>query len=82
MRKNVIVYGVGARKAGVGKKSGKKYDFTEISIGYEADGVTGVKCETIAVDAQIIGDRTIAPGDSLDLVMHQANFKTYVDAIL
>lgn len=82
MRKNVYVYGVGERKKGVGKKSGKKYDFTEVAIAYEADGFTGAKCETVAIDADIIGDRVIAPGDTLDLVMHQANFKTYVDAIL
>ena len=82
MRKNCYVYGVGERKSGVGKKSGKKYDFTEVAIAYEADGFAGAKCETVAIDAAIIGDRKIAPGDTLDLVMHQANFKTYVDAIL
>lgn len=82
MRKNVYVYGVGERKSGVGKKSGKKYDFTEVAIAYETDGFTGAKCETVAIDAAVIGDRKIAPGDTLDLVMHQANFKTYVDAIL
>lgn len=82
MRKICTVYGVGERKRGVGKKSGKKYDFTEYSIGYPADGFAGEKCETVAIDAEIIGDRVIAPGDTLDLVIHQANFKTYVDAIL
>lgn len=82
MRKNVHVIGVGQRKAGLAKKTGKKYDFTEISIGYEVDGVTGMRCETVAFDQAVIGDRVIAPGDILDLVFHQANFKTYIDAIL
>lgn len=82
MRKLCTVYGVGARKAGLAKKTGKKYDFTEMSIGYEDDGFSGVKCETIAFDSAVIGDRIIAPGDTLDVVMHQANFKTYIDAIL
>lgn len=82
MRKNVIVYGVGERKKGISKKSGKKYDFTEISIGYDVDGFAGNKCETVAFDVAVIGDRVIAPGDTLDLVFHQANFKTYIDAIL
>lgn len=82
MRKNVQVIGVGQRKSGLGKKSGKKYDFTEFAIGYECDGFHGMKCETIAIDADIIGDRVIAPGDTLDMVFHQSNFKTYVDAIL
>lgn len=82
MRKVCQIYGVGQRKNGVGKKSGKKYDFTEFSIGYDADGFTGVKCETVAIGAEIIGDRKICAGDSIELVMHQANFKTYVDAII
>lgn len=82
MRRYVEVMGVGKRKAGVGKKSGSKYDFTEISIAYDADGFTGRKCETVAFDAAVIGDRNIAVGEVLDVVMHQANFKTYVDCIL
>ena len=82
MRKLCTVYGIGERKKGVGKKTGKKYDFTEYSIGYAADGVAGVKCETVAIDADTIGDRAIAVGDTIDVVMHQANFKTYIDAIL
>lgn len=82
MRKVCMIYGVGERKSGVGKKTGKKYDFTEISIGYEIDGFSGMKCETVAVDANIIGERKLSVGDYIDCVMHQANFKTYVDAIV
>ena len=82
MRAIATVYGVGQRKAGVAKKSGKKYDFTEFAIGYGCTGFSGQKCETVAIDAEILGDRTIGVGDQIDLVMHQANFKTYVDAIL
>lgn len=82
MRKNVTVIGVGQRKAGISKKGGRKYDFTEIAIGYEVDGFSGMKCETVAFDTAIIGEKNIAPGDVLDLVFHQTNFKTYVDAIL
>lgn len=82
MRKFVQVIGVGQRKAGLAKKSGKKYDFTEYGIAYEADGFHGMKCETVAIDTALIGDRVIAVGEVLDMVFHQANFKTYVDAIL
>lgn len=81
MRKEVQIMGIGPRKAGVSKK-GVKYDFTEIAIGYPADNFDGMKAETVAIDAAIIGDRKIVPGEVLDIVMHQANFKTYVDAIL
>lgn len=82
MRKLVTVVGVGTRKSGLSKKTGAKYDFTEIAIAYPADGFTGEKCETVAFDSALIADRVIAPGDILDLVFHQANFKTYIDAIL
>lgn len=82
MRTYVEVLGVGQRKCGVAKRTGNKYDFTEISVAYEATGFQGRKCETIAFDADVIGDHKIAPGEVLDVVMHQANFKTYVDAIL
>lgn len=82
MRKMCTVVGVGQRKAGLSKKSGQKYDFTEIAISYLMDGFVGEKCETVAFDAAVIGDRVIGPGDTLDLVFHQANFKTYIDAIL
>lgn len=82
MRKYVEVMGVGKRKFGVGKKSGAKYDLVELSIAYDADGFNGRKCETVAVDTELLGDRNLMPGEVLDLVMHQANFKTYVDAVL
>lgn len=82
MRKEFTVVGVGKRKAGVGKKSGKSYDFTEISVIYADDDVVGSKAETVAIDAVVIGSRQIAVGDVLDVVYHNAQFKTYVDAIL
>ena len=81
MRKEVQVIGIGPRKAGVSKK-GVKYDFTEVSIAYSSDNFDGMKAETVAIDAAIIGNRGVVAGDVLDIVMHQANFKTYVDAIL
>ena len=81
MRRMVEVIGVGQHKNGLSKK-GKKYDFTEFSIAYEENGVVGRKAETVAIDSDVIGDRVFAPGEVLDVVMHQANFKTYVDAIL
>ena len=82
MRKEVQIIGVGARKAGVSKK-GRKYDFTEVAIAYADDAFQGgLKAETVAVDAAVIGDRKLVAGEVVELVMHQANFKTYVDAIL
>ena len=82
MRGYVEVLGVGQRKSGIAKRTGNRYDFTEISIAYDAPGFQGRKCETVALDAAVVGVRNIAPGEVLEVVMHQANFKTYVDAIL
>ena len=82
MRIIANVIGVGQRKKGISKKNGKPYDMQEIAISYDHQMFSGQKCETIAIDGNTIGDRVIAVGDSLDMVIHQANFKTYVDAIL
>lgn len=82
MRKQVQVLGVGSRMSGVSKKSGKPFDFTEVAISYECQGFTGCKCETVAIESDMLNGRSVAPGDTLDLIFHQANFKTYVDAVL
>lgn len=82
MRTIATVYGIGEHKAGIGKKTGKKYDFTEFAIAYPCPDFNGLKCETVAIDSDVIGERKIGVGDKIDLVMHQANFKTYVDAIV
>ena len=82
MRKTVQILGVGQRKSGSAKKTGKPYDFLEISIGYDSPGYSGLRCETICVDSNIIGDRQFVPGEVVDIVSHQFNFKTYIDAIL
>ena len=82
MRHTVQILGVGQRKAGNAKKTGKPYDFQEISIGYDSPGFSGMRCETIAIDSGLIGDRQLVPGEVVDIVSHQFNFKTYIDAIL
>lgn len=82
MRKSMTVVGIGAKKSGIGKKSGKAYEFTEYSFIYEDSNTAGHKAETIAISPEVIGNRKIAVGDTLDIVCHQFNFKTTVDAIL
>ncbi len=82
MRKTVQIMGVGPRKSGNAKKTGKPYDFLEISIGYESPGFSGQRCETIAISSILIGDRKLVPGEFVDIVSHLYNFKTYIDAIL
>lgn len=82
MRKQVQILGVGSRKTGVSKRKGNAYDFLEVAIGYDCPGFSGLKCEVVGIDTDMLGGRPVAPGDTLDLIFHQANFKTYVDAVL
>lgn len=82
MRHTVQILGVGQRKSGNAKKTGKPYDFQEISIGYDSPGFSGMRCETIAIDSGLIGERQFVAGEVVDIVSHQFNFKTYIDAIL
>ena len=82
MRKTVQILGVGQRKSGNAKKTGKPYDFHEISIGYDSPGYSGLRCETIGIDSNLIGDRQLVPGEVIDIVCHQFNFRTFIDAIL
>lgn len=82
MRKTVQILGVGDRKVGIAKKTGKPYDFQEISIGYDSPGFTGLRCDTVSVDPGLIGTRVLSPGDVIDIVFHLYNFKIYIDAIL
>ncbi len=81
MKIKCTVVGVGKRKAGVGKRSGQPYDFMDISCTYPSPDVTGERAETLVVDTSLLAGRDIAPGDTLDMIVHQANFKTYVDFI-
>lgn len=82
MRKTVQIMGVGQRKSGVSKRCGKPYDFTDFSIGYDSPDFSGLRCEVVAVDAVVIGNRVFSPGDVVEIVSHQYNFRTIVDAIL
>lgn len=82
MRQTVKILGIGPRKSGNARKTGKPYDFVEISIGFERLDFSGLQCETICISSTLIGDRQFAPGDFVDIVSHQHNFKTYIDAIL
>lgn len=82
MPKTVQIMGIGPRKSGKSNKTGKPYDFLEVSIGYDSPGFSGLRCETIGISFVLIGDRQLVPGEFVDIVSHQYNFKTYIDAIL
>lgn len=82
MKIKCTVVGVGERKSGVGKRSGQAYDFTEVSCVYPKPGTNGNHAETFAINTSLLSGREIAPGDEMEMIIHQANFKSYVDYIL
>lgn len=84
MRKYINIVGVGNRMSGTGKTSGKPYDFTAVSFTYDDRFITGVKCATVNISQDSMGDYTPAVGDTVEVVMRE-DFKTgrvFVDAVL
>lgn len=82
MRKTVQIMGIGQRRTGNAKKTGKAYDFFEISFGFPDETYQGYRCETIAVSPEVIKDKQLVVGECVDIVFHQYNFRTFIDAIL
>lgn len=81
MRTTIEVIGVGQRKSGISKKNNRPYDMTDISFKYDHQQFRGVKAETVAFPADVIGTRQINPGDILEVEMFQLNFKTHIACI-
>jgi len=81
MRKTIQVVGIGSRKVGVAKKSGEKYDFTEVSIVFEDKKFSGQKAETIPFDQDLLVEHPIAVGEVFDAEIYSMNFKTRIACI-
>lgn len=81
MKARITVVGVGTRRTGVSKNQ-KPYDFTPVAFEFEDPFFTGVKAETVNIAQSALGSYVPQIGDTVDAVMHFANFRTYVDAIL
>lgn len=81
MKKTIQVVGIGQRKAGIAKKSGQKYDFTEVSIVFDDKQFNGQKAETIAIDQGIIDVHPLAPGSVYEAELYTMNFKTRLACI-
>lgn len=82
MKKVITIVGVGSRRTGVSPKSGRGYDFTPVSFTYEDQLFDGVKAETVNVDQTALGDFIPKIGDQIEVVMHVANYRTYIDAVI
>lgn len=84
MRKYVTIVGVGRRMAGIGKKSGQAYDFTPLALTYEDPKFTGLRCATVNVNKDALGDFIPGVGEVVEMVMHEDfnSGRLYVDAVL
>ena len=84
MRKYINIVGVGERRKGTGKDSGKPYDFTPVSFTYDDDYTTGVKCASVNVSQDSMRDYSPAVGDTVEVVMREdyKSGRVFVDAVL
>jgi len=81
MKRTIQVVGIGQRKAGIAKRSGEKYDFTEVSIVFDDSKFKGQKAETIAIDQEIIDEHPLTPGSVYEAELYTMNFKTRLACI-
>lgn len=82
MRIAATVVGIGERKQGEAKRTKKPYDFTDLSLVYYKKGVAGEFAETIPCDQEILEGHNIVVGEPIEIVCHQYNFRTFIDAII
>lgn len=83
MRTVANVVGVGQRRQGVAKSSGRAYDFQSVAITYCDGRMAGEAAATPLVngpDLDAIGG--VKVGDHLDMVCHEFQGKLIVDAII
>lgn len=83
MRTVANVVGVGQRKQGVSKNSGKAYDFQTVAITYCEGRIAGEAAASPLMngaDLDAIGG--VRVGDHLDIVAHEYNGKLVIDAVL
>lgn len=84
MRKIINIVGVGERKQGVGKASGRPYDFTPISFTYEDRFTNGLKAASVNLSQDCCppGYEPFV-GESVEVFMRE-DYKTgriYIDGV-
>lgn len=83
MRTRAKVVGMGARKSGIGKKTGRPYDFTTLHLVYPDKNTEGFAVAPADVDQSILDPIPLPKiNDEIDIVYHLENFKMVVDAII
>ena len=83
MRGVMKVVGLGTRKQGVSKNTGKEYDFLPVSFIFSDAYTTGYKAATCNVSGDIVdGVGGLKIDGEYDFVFHDQKFHTVIDAIL
>lgn len=83
MKVPVTILGVGERKSGIKRETGKPYDFYEVSIQYEdftrMDGCVG---EVVCIPtAMIDACPWVEPGNECHMDLSRFKFRTFVNAV-
>lgn len=81
MRATVEIVGIGQRKAGTSKK-GVAYDMIPLCIAWEDRNFKGRACANVMCDGHEYDRSGVQVGEIRDVVMHEANFRLQLDAIL
>lgn len=83
MRTVAKVVGIGARKSGIGEKTGRPYDFTPFHLVYQDKNVEGFAAVQTLVDQSILDPIPLPKvNEEVEIVYHFNNGSLTVDAIL
>lgn len=82
MRAVCEIVGLGERKTGVGKTSGKPYDFQTVAFVFEDRFMVGRRAATANVSGPELDRCPIQVGSVVEMVLHQDNDRFFIDAIL
>lgn len=82
MKINAKIVGIGQTRSGTAKNSGRPYSFTPVSFIYRDPDISGYAAVTVNVDSPVYNDHPVRPDDEVTMVVHNQNFRLYVDAIL
>lgn len=81
MRATVEIVGIGKRRTGTSKK-GVAYDLIPLSIVWDDRNYNGKAAATVNCDGFEYDRSGVNVGEVREVIMHEANFRLQLDAIL
>ncbi len=83
MRATIKIIGIGSRRAGISKKSGKAYDFVPVSFALENPDFNGYEAATSLVDGGMLdASGGIQVNQEREAFFHRYNNSIVIDGIL